>query len=172
MLLDEGQAPLQAALQIVDVVAQFAQALVVGQMLVAVVTFLADEAADLFLQYRVFDLFAEQAYRLDEETFAIGEQHRHGVEHVGLEGIAAVPVAGQGIGQVEVQLAWADFQTFGGGTGHGGLPVSRSLFLLWPSMKLGEVASTMGLWRFVGQGYLLPNCRSFPAMCAAARFPR
>lgn len=82
-------------------------------MLAAVVAFLADEATDLLLQRRVLDPFAVVAHGVDKEALAIGEQHRHGVEHVGLESVAAVPMARHRIGQVEVQMTRADLQTFG-----------------------------------------------------------
>lgn len=119
-LLGEADAPFGAAFQAVDVVAEGAQAVAVDQVLAAVVAFLADEATDLLLQRRVLDPLAVVAHGVDEEALAIGEQHRHGVEHVGLESVAAVPVARHRIGQVEVQMTRADLQTFGGGAGHSG----------------------------------------------------
>lgn len=119
-LLGEADAPFGAAFQAVDVVAEGAQAVAVDQVLAAVVAFLADEATDLLLQRRVLDPFAVVAHGVDEEALAIGEQHRHGVEHVGLESVAAVPMARHRIGQVEVQMTRADLQTFGGGAGHSG----------------------------------------------------
>src|SRR5690606_39950617 len=121
MPFDECEASLQTALQVVDVVAQIAQALVVVLMLTAVMAFLADKAAYLFTQLRVFDLVAKQPHGVDEKTFAIGEQHRHGIEKVTLKCIPTVPMTRQWAGQVKIRLSRADVQAFRGQTGHGRL---------------------------------------------------
>ena len=53
------------------VVAQVAQALAVLEMLTAVMAFLADEAANLFIEHRVVDAVAELAHRIDEESLTV-----------------------------------------------------------------------------------------------------
>src|SRR5690606_7834354 len=114
MPLDECEASLQAALQVIDVVTQVGYALVVVLMLTAVMAFLADKTTYLFTQLGVFDPVAKQPHGVDEEAFAIGEQHRHGIEKVTLECIATVPMARQRAGQVKIRLARADVQAFRG----------------------------------------------------------
>src|SRR5690606_331012 len=127
--------------------------------LAAVVGLLADEAADLLQLLRVADPVAEGSHRVDEEALALGEQQRHGVEEVALEGIVTVPVALPRLGQGKARLAWANLQLGGGGAGHRGLP----------SCSCG--LATMVLQVISGQGYLQPYFRSYPAITAMNRTP-
>ena len=120
LLLRVADARAGTLLDALDVVTQVTQALAVLEMLAAVMAFLADEAANLPLEHRVVDAVAEVAHRIDEEAFAVGKQHRHGIEQVGLEGVAAVPVARQRVGQIEVHVSGANLQSFRCGAGHEG----------------------------------------------------
>lgn len=101
-----------------DVVTQVTQAVAVLQMLATVVTFLADKATDLLFQRGVIDLVTEVPHRIDKEAFAIGEQHRHGVEQVAFKGIAAVPMTRQRVGKIEIHMPWTNLQTVRGGADH------------------------------------------------------
>ena len=93
LLLRVANTCLRALFDTGDVVAQVFQALAVFQMFAAVMAFLADKAANLLLQHRVFDLITKVAHRVDKKALAIGKQHRHGVKQMGFERIAAVPMA-------------------------------------------------------------------------------
>ncbi|MCY1548579.1 hypothetical protein D9M68_847000 [compost metagenome] len=98
LLLGVANPRLGAPLDRGDVITQVTQAVAVFQVLAAVMAFLTDKTTDLFFQCRVVDLVAELAHRVDEKALAIGKQHRHGIEQVAFEGIAAVPVTGQRVG--------------------------------------------------------------------------
>ena len=77
---------------------------VVGRMLLGVHGLLADKGADIFLQLRVFDLFAHAAHAVDKELLPIGKQGRQVVHELGHERVAAPPVF-LAVGKTEIHSA-------------------------------------------------------------------
>ena len=133
------------------VVAQVAQALAVLEMLTAVMAFLADEAANLFIEHRVVDAVAELAHRIDEESLTVGKQHRHGIEQMGLEGVATVPVARQRVGQIEIHMLGTNLQSFRCSAGHENSIALFDWFPLWASCTAGHRFVTAKVTAISGQ---------------------
>ena len=87
-------------------------------MLAPVDGFLRHEAAHTPLQFSILDLAAIGFHTIDEKLFAERKEDRHGVKEGGSEGIAAVPVGGEGLVDIELPVTRNNFDIFRRTGGH------------------------------------------------------